>query len=120
MSERPSNHDPQHRSPVRSIRNTDTHSDQGCCGCCGYRPSSEGRLHWEQPFKTPTVCGHTAPLTARLAYSVDEAAHLLSVGRDSIYELIRTGQLRTFKIGARRLVALRDIEAFVDQAEASA
>ena len=74
----------------------------------------------DRSLAAATVCGHTAPMTPRLAYSVDEAAHLLSVGRDSIYELIRTGQLRTFKIGARRLVALRDIEAFVDQAEASA
>lgn len=52
----------------------------------------------------------------RIAYSVEEAAQLLSVGRDSIYELINTGRLTTFKIGARRLIALSDIHEFVTTA----
>ncbi|MEM7272657.1 MAG: helix-turn-helix domain-containing protein [Actinomycetota bacterium] len=56
----------------------------------------------------------------KLAYSVEETADMLSVGRDSIYELIRTGQLATFKIGKRRLVALADIEAFIDKAKVCA
>ncbi len=56
----------------------------------------------------------------KLAYSVEEAAQLLSVGRDAIYELIRTNQLRSFKIGARRLVALDHLHEFIDNVETAA
>lgn len=56
----------------------------------------------------------------RLAFSVDETAAMLSVGRDAVFDLIRTKRLRTFKIGARRLVALRDIESFIAEAAAEA
>ena len=41
----------------------------------------------------------------KFAYSIDEAADLLSVRRDSIYELIQNEKLGSFKIGTRRLVA---------------
>ncbi len=50
----------------------------------------------------------------KLAYSVEEAAELLSIRRDSIYELLHTGQLGSFKIGARRLIAHRHLEAFIE------
>ncbi len=35
---------------------------------------------------------------------VEEAARLLGVGRSLAYDLIRTGRLRSIKIGSRRLV----------------
>jgi excisionase family DNA binding protein len=37
-------------------------------------------------------------------YRVDEAAAALRLSRSSVYELIRSGQLRTVKQGRRRLV----------------
>jgi excisionase family DNA binding protein len=49
-----------------------------------------------------------------MAYSIDEAAELLSVRRDSIYELLNSGELGSFKIGSRRLVAHRHLEAFIE------
>lgn len=52
----------------------------------------------------------------KFAYSIDEAADLLSVRRDSIYELIQNEKLGSFKIGTRRLVAHRQLEAFIDSA----
>jgi excisionase family DNA binding protein len=52
----------------------------------------------------------------KLAYGVTEVAELLSVGRTTVYELIRTDQLRTLKIGTRRLISHEDLEAFVDAA----
>ena len=55
---------------------------------------------------------------ARLVYSVAETAVLLSVGRTTVYELIGSGSLRTIKIGARRLVARRDLEEFVTELRA--
>lgn len=49
----------------------------------------------------------------KLVYSVTEAAEALSIGRTLIYDLIRTGELRTLKIGHRRLVARADLDEFV-------
>jgi excisionase family DNA binding protein len=40
----------------------------------------------------------------RLAYSVDEAAAVLGIARETVYELIRTGQLRSRKAGSRRII----------------
>ena len=37
-------------------------------------------------------------------FTIDEAAAQLRVSRWSVYNLIRSGQLRTIKIGRRRLV----------------
>ncbi|MGB5756661.1 MAG: helix-turn-helix domain-containing protein [Acidimicrobiales bacterium] len=54
----------------------------------------------------------------KLAYSVNETAELLSVGRDSIYELLHTKRLRSLKVGSRRLITRADIESFL-LAEAS-
>jgi excisionase family DNA binding protein len=39
-------------------------------------------------------------------FTIDEAATQLRVSRWSVYNLIRSGQLRTIKIGRRRLVPL--------------
>ena len=38
--------------------------------------------------------------------TIDEAAASLRVSRWSVYNLIRSGQLRTIKIGRRRLVPM--------------
>ena len=50
----------------------------------------------------------------KFAYSIEEAAELLSLKRDSLYELMHTGQLGSFKVGARRLIAHRHLEAFIE------
>lgn len=50
----------------------------------------------------------------KLAYSIEEAAKLLSVRRDSLYELIRSNKLGSFKVGSRRLVARQQLEAFIE------
>lgn len=39
-----------------------------------------------------------------LFVSITDAAKALSIGRTSIYELIRSGELQTRKMGRRRLV----------------
>lgn len=50
----------------------------------------------------------------KLAYSVDEAAELLGIGRTLAYDLIRDGRLHSLKLGQRRLVAKADLVAFVE------
>ncbi len=47
---------------------------------------------------TMTNTAHTQD--HKFAYSVEEAADLLSVKRDTVYELINSKQLGSFKIGA--------------------
>jgi excisionase family DNA binding protein len=50
----------------------------------------------------------------RLAYSVDEAAAVLGIARETIYELIRTGQLRSRKAGSRRIIGRHHLLEFLD------
>jgi excisionase family DNA binding protein len=51
-----------------------------------------------------------------VVYRVEEAAQALRLSRSAIYELIRSGQLRTIKQGRRRLVPVRALEEYVHQA----
>ncbi len=43
-------------------------------------------------------------VSARLAYSPQQAAEALGIGRTLIYQLIDSGSLRSLKIGRRRLI----------------
>lgn len=43
-------------------------------------------------------------------YRVDEAAEALRISRSVIYELIRPGQLRTVKVGHRRLMPVQALD----------
>ena len=45
----------------------------------------------------------------RLAYSVDQAAKLVSISRRQLYEEIGSGRLLTKKVGKRRLVLSEDL-----------
>jgi len=51
------------------------------------------------------------------AYTVEEVADLLHVGRDKVYLLLRTGQLRSIKIGKSRRITEAHLAAFVDSLE---
>ena len=48
----------------------------------------------------------STPSTVPRVLRVEEAAQLLGIGRSLAYDLIRSGQLRSIKIGRRRLVPL--------------
>lgn len=50
-----------------------------------------------------------------IAVSVGEACRLLSIGRTSVFDLIRTKELSSFKRGRRRLILRSSIEAFVER-----
>ena len=45
----------------------------------------------------------------RILYRVEEAAELLSLSRDRIYQLIRSNQLRTVVVGKSRRVPARSL-----------
>lgn len=49
----------------------------------------------------------------KLLVSITDAAKALSLGRTSIYELMRTGQLETLKMGRRRLITADSLRRLV-------
>jgi excisionase family DNA binding protein len=53
------------------------------------------------------------PPSARLAYSVDEAAHLTGLSRDLLYDEMRRGNLTYVKVGRRRLITLQHLQQFL-------
>jgi excisionase family DNA binding protein len=69
----------------------------GDAGTPGAPPATAGSTH-EPEFLT-----------------VEETADLLRVGRDKVYHLIRTGQLRSIKIGKLRRVSREWVTEFVGQ-----
>lgn len=50
-----------------------------------------------------------------ISVSVEEAARRVGVGRDAVYAAINGGYLRSFKVGKRRLIAVAELERFVDR-----
>jgi len=56
---------------------------------------------------------NSPPKSPRLAYTVKEAAMLLSLSRSLVYELINAGKLETIKIGRARRITSRQLEAYI-------
>lgn len=50
----------------------------------------------------------------KLAYSINEAARALSMGRTSIYLMMADGRLESFKLGRRTLIKAESIRRLVD------
>lgn len=53
----------------------------------------------------------------RLTYSINETARTLSLGRTSIYALIRDGRLEAIKLGRRTLIKTESIRRLVAEQE---
>ena len=66
------------------------------------------RVRWH----APATQEHQA--MDRLAYSINETARLLSMGRTSIYAMIADNRLETFKLGRRTLVRADSIRRLID------
>lgn len=56
---------------------------------------------------------HSPDQLAPLAYSVDEAMRITSLGRTAIYQLIGEGRLKTRLLGRRRLVMADSLRALI-------
>lgn len=79
---------------------------------------------------TPTQPNTRTETTARPAgapvpvvpvvYRVEEAAAALRLSRRTIYELIRSGHLRTVKVGTRRLVPVAALGEYVESLDGAA
>ncbi len=55
-----------------------------------------------------------APGETRLLLRVDEAGRQLNLGRTVMYELIRSGQLRSVKVGKLRLIPRSALVEFIE------
>jgi excisionase family DNA binding protein len=51
------------------------------------------------------------------AFTVEQVADMLHVGRDKVYYLLRTGQLRSIKIGKSRRITEEQLAEFVASLE---
>lgn len=60
-------------------------------------------------------CGGQSP--QKVLYSIPEAAELLSIGEAYCWRLVRTGAIRTTRVGRRRLVPHTEIERVGDLGE---
>ncbi|MGL5824141.1 MAG: excisionase family DNA-binding protein [Nocardioides sp.] len=59
----------------------------------------------------------TEPTTPLLAYRVERAAKALSISRSAIYELIRSDQIRSIKVGRTRLITHTALTDYLKQRE---
>ncbi|MBW8482265.1 helix-turn-helix domain-containing protein [Actinomadura parmotrematis] len=51
-------------------------------------------------------------------YTVEQVGETLQIGRDTVYQLIRTGRLRSIKIGKLRRITDQQLADFVASLEA--
>ncbi|WP_261992049.1 helix-turn-helix domain-containing protein [Streptomyces sp. MS191] len=51
----------------------------------------------------------------KLSYSVTEAVEATSLGRSTIFELIRSGELESFKFMGRRLIPADALHALINK-----
>jgi excisionase family DNA binding protein len=54
---------------------------------------------------------------SKLLLKVEEAAHLLSLSRKKVYDLMRRGELASLKIGGSRRIPLTALHAFIARLE---
>lgn len=52
-------------------------------------------------------------LPAPLAHRIPDACRRLGIGRSTLYELIKAGELRTVKIGSRTLIPEADLQKVI-------
>ena len=55
----------------------------------------------------------------KLAYTVGEAAKLLSLSRSFLYEAIQAGKLQSFKVGGARRISARQLQDYLEKQERS-
>lgn len=56
----------------------------------------------------------------KLAYTVEEAAELLSLSRAHLYRLMDSGQIGSISIGRSRRITRKQLLAFIEESEAKA
>ena len=54
-------------------------------------------------------------LNQSLMVTVEEAARLLGIGRTTMFELIGSGDVKSVRLGRRRLIARKSLKSFIDE-----
>ena len=57
-----------------------------------------------------------APIVEKFAYTMTEAPKVLGIGRRSLYDLIRAGELKPFALGGKKHLHRDDLKACADRA----
>jgi excisionase family DNA binding protein len=65
----------------------------------------------------PATPDHAKEVNTVQAYTVEQVAEMLHVGRDKVYYLLRTGQLRSIKIGKLRRITSQHLAEFISTLE---
>lgn len=50
-----------------------------------------------------------------LSVGVEDAARMIGVARSMLYELLARGEIESFKLGRRRLVLVKNLEAYINR-----
>lgn len=53
---------------------------------------------------------------APLSVGIEEAARITGYSRSGIYEIMAQGELKSFKLGKRRLVLVTELKAWIERA----
>ena len=56
-------------------------------------------------------------MSQKIAYAIKDVCNIASIGRTKIYELIKTGELKTIKIGSRTLVTQSALDNWIKRLE---
>lgn len=57
---------------------------------------------------------HAQPIPA-LALGIDEAARVIGVARSMMYEIVARGEIESFKLGRRRLILTKALDAYINR-----
>jgi excisionase family DNA binding protein len=77
----------------------------------GTRRDTSDRPHQPPAATTANTSGEVR------AYTVEQVAEILHVGRDKVYYLLRTGQLRSLKIGKLRRITGQQLAELIASLE---
>lgn len=57
---------------------------------------------------------HAQPIPA-LAMSIEESARVIGIARATLYEIVARGEIESFKLGRRRLILTKTLEAYINR-----
>lgn len=50
-----------------------------------------------------------------IALGIDEAARVIGVARSTLYEIAARGEIESFKLGRRRLILVKVLDAYINR-----
>jgi excisionase family DNA binding protein len=71
---------------------------------------TEGRSEQQ---KAPMAPDHRTVAVARVALSVEEAAQAIGLSERYVWDLVKSGALRTKRVGRRRIVPVESLQEFM-------